>query len=126
MLRIGGAELLPVGTRPTRSSLERWHEIQWVALVVFLLLQKNNSLCRYGQVLWIILVYLRTLLESFEFGRGFTQGLFHPIKAIKWLFYRILTRKVWAWYKKLLNAMVRLCYHHRSAGYLFFGEWCPS
>lgn len=84
---------------------------------------RYNGWLWYGQVLWAILVIPRIIAESFEFSLGFTQGLFHPIKALKWLFYRILTRKVWAWYKKLLNAMVHVCYRHRSCRYLFFGEW---
>ena len=48
--------------------------------------------------------------------------IYRPRKALQWIVYRVLTKRLWKFYKRSFEYAVRWCYRHRAARYLFAGE----
>ena len=74
------------------------------------------------QALWLLLV----VTQHFTFVRQYLRDnipVYRPFKGIKWLFYRVLTRGAWKFYKNIFIWSIRFCFKRRHRSYLWLGEW---
>eukprot|EP00457_Paulinella_chromatophora_P000121 gb/GEZN01000121.1/.p1 GENE.gb/GEZN01000121.1/~~gb/GEZN01000121.1/.p1 ORF type:complete len:2193 (+),score=168.94 gb/GEZN01000121.1/:33-6611(+) len=48
---------------------------------------------------------------------------YRPVKALRWVFYTLVVKRLWVFNKYLWVLCIRFCYLHRSFKFIFLGEW---